>query len=67
VNGFLSGKDDGYDKDAIKNKVVPKDVEVYEINGPFFFAIADKLKDTIASIEVDSEGIHTENETCSGN
>ncbi|HSW60037.1 MAG TPA: sulfate permease [bacterium] len=49
---FDSGKDDGYDKDAIKNKVVPKDVEVYEINGPFFFAIADKLKDTIASIEV---------------
>jgi len=44
--------DDGYDADSIKNKVVPKDIEVYEINGPFFFGMADKLKDTVASIEV---------------
>lgn len=49
---FDKDKDDGYDKDSIRNKVIPKDVEVYEINGPFFFGMADKLKDTIASIEV---------------
>ncbi len=52
--GWLFDKNinDGYDADSIKNKTVPEDVEVYEINGPFFFGMADKLKDTIASIEV---------------
>ncbi|OGN64525.1 MAG: sodium-independent anion transporter [Chlamydiae bacterium RIFCSPHIGHO2_12_FULL_49_9] len=33
------------DPDAIENKIVPPNVEVYEINGPFFFGVADMLKD----------------------
>jgi sulfate permease, SulP family len=49
---FDRDTDDGYDADSIKSKVIPKDVEVYEINGPFFFGMADKLKDTVASIEI---------------
>jgi SulP family sulfate permease len=32
------------DADALSKKHVPEDVEVYEIGGPFFFGIADKLK-----------------------
>ena len=31
------------DKDGIDLKVVPKDVRVYEISGPLFFAVADKI------------------------
>lgn len=33
-----------WDQDAISRKEVPEGVEVYEINGPFFFGVADRLK-----------------------
>lgn len=61
------------DPDAIEKKNVPAGVEVYEINGPFFFGVADRLKDTLAELErppkvfilrmrhvpsVDASGIH---------
>lgn len=39
------------DKDAIFKKVVPEGVEVYEINGPFFFGVADRVKSILTSIE----------------
>ncbi|HLP84282.1 MAG TPA: SulP family inorganic anion transporter [Phycisphaerales bacterium] len=36
-------------KDATRLQAmeIPKGVEVFEINGPFFFAVADRLKDTL--------------------
>lgn len=37
------------DPDAISKKSVPQGVEVYEIQGPFFFGAADLLKDLMAS------------------
>lgn len=40
-----------YDPDAIDKKVVPHGVEVFEINGPFFFGIADILKNSLTDIE----------------
>lgn len=39
------------DPDAIAKKQVPSGVEVYEINGPFFFGVADTLKDVLKNIE----------------
>jgi sulfate permease, SulP family len=30
---------------------IPPGVEVYEINGPFFFGVADRLKDTLKTLE----------------
>lgn len=39
------------DPDAILKKDVPKGVEVYEINGPFFFGVADSLKDILHNLE----------------
>lgn len=39
------------DPDAITKKAVPQGVEVYEINGPLFFGIAEKLVDTITMLE----------------
>ena len=39
------------DKDAISHKNVPAGVEVYEVFGPLFFGVADKLKDTLLLME----------------
>lgn len=38
------------DPDAISKKQVPKGVEVYEIDGPFFFGVADCLKDVLQNL-----------------
>ncbi len=42
---------EGRDPDATANKQVPRGVKVFEINGPFFFGVADKLKDTLDNID----------------
>jgi SulP family sulfate permease len=34
------------DPNSLATRNIPPDVEVYEINGPFFFGVADRLKDT---------------------
>jgi SulP family sulfate permease len=54
----VSGDDDATDDsaefrdpDAIVARDVPEEVEVYEINGPFFFGVADRLKDTLMSLQ----------------
>jgi sulfate permease, SulP family len=39
--------DDAY---AITKKIVPKEVEVYEIDGPFFFGVADRLKNVLSEV-----------------
>ncbi len=61
------------DPNAIMRRAVPKGVEVYEINGPFFFGAAETFKDTIGRIagkpkvliirlrnvpSIDSTGLH---------
>jgi SulP family sulfate permease len=38
------------DSAAIYRRQVPPGVEVYEINGPFFFGAAEKFKETLASV-----------------
>jgi len=38
------------DAHAISKKIVPKDVEVYEIDGPFFFGVADRLKNVLSEV-----------------
>ena len=35
---------------AIYTRVIPRGVEVYEINGPFFFGAAEKFKDTLSEV-----------------
>lgn len=35
------------DRDSISRKEVPEGVEIYEINGPFFFGVADRLKNLL--------------------
>ncbi|MBK8946155.1 MAG: sulfate permease [Ignavibacteriae bacterium] len=36
---------------AIQNKIVPDGVEIYEINGPFFFGAANKFREVMNEIE----------------
>jgi SulP family sulfate permease len=38
------------DPDAISNKEVPAGVEVYEVDGPLFFGVADTLKDLLHDV-----------------
>lgn len=40
----------GADPMAIAARTVPKGVEVYEVNGPFFFGVADRVKDILSII-----------------
>ena len=44
-------EDEADDPNAITAREVPAGVEVYEINGPFFFGVADRLKDTLQGLE----------------
>ena len=39
------------DPNSLATRDVPGGVEVYEINGPFFFGVADRLKDTLKGLE----------------
>jgi sulfate permease, SulP family len=38
------------DPNAVSSRRIPKGVEVYEINGPFFFGAAERFKDTLARV-----------------
>jgi SulP family sulfate permease len=42
--------DEDLDPNAVSRRRIPKGVEVYEINGPFFFGAAELFKDTLARV-----------------
>ncbi|MFA5688356.1 MAG: sulfate permease [Kiritimatiellales bacterium] len=50
--GFLdpANDDDTGDPNALQNFTVPDGVEVFEINGPFFFGAASKFQDGLSTI-----------------
>ncbi len=47
---FMDSRPSGDKSGAIYTRVVPHGVEVYEINGPFFFGAAEKFKDTLSEV-----------------
>lgn len=47
---FQDAQQSGDVSGAIFRRRVPPGVEVYEINGPFFFGAAEKFKDTLAEV-----------------
>jgi len=51
VTSETSEEEDDNDPKAIKNYTIPKNVEVFEIKGPFFFGAAYKFKEAIAVME----------------
>jgi SulP family sulfate permease len=44
------GDDAESSQDAELRRRIPRDVDVYEINGPFFFGAAERFKDTISVV-----------------
>lgn len=48
---FLKEKEEGEDPWDIHLREVPKDVEVFEIQGPFFFAAVEKFKSSLFRID----------------
>jgi SulP family sulfate permease len=38
------------DPNGVRRRAIPSQVEVYEINGPFFFGAAETFKDTLAQV-----------------
>ncbi|OGX08880.1 MAG: sodium-independent anion transporter [Omnitrophica WOR_2 bacterium GWA2_47_8] len=44
-------EEDVVDENRISQKDIPEGIEVFEINGPFFFGATDKFKDTIRGLE----------------
>lgn len=70
----LADEEESYDPNAINNREVPESVEVFEVNGPFFFGAASTFKDAMHVIEeppkvriirmrnvpaIDATGLHT--------
>ncbi|MFN0134011.1 MAG: SulP family inorganic anion transporter [Phycisphaerales bacterium] len=51
AQGQESQAADPKDPGEVRAKRVPAGVEVFEINGPFFFGVADRLKDTLNQFE----------------
>jgi SulP family sulfate permease len=47
----LEDEEDKPDPNAIDKKNIPEGVEVFEINGPFFFGAAKKFKDEMSIVE----------------
>jgi SulP family sulfate permease len=45
-----SGDEDERDPNSLRRRMIPPGVEVYEINGPFFFGAAEKFKETITDL-----------------
>lgn len=43
------------DPDSLRGRIIPEQVQVFEINGPFFFGAADKFKNALTSINRPSE------------
>jgi len=48
----LKDRDDDYDDPgSMRTRILPEGVEIYEINGPFFFGAASKFKDSMHIVE----------------
>ncbi|MFI5237069.1 MAG: SulP family inorganic anion transporter [Ignavibacteriales bacterium] len=47
----LKDEEEVVDVNSIQNKKVPDGVEVFEINGPFFFGAVSKFRDTVRIVE----------------
>lgn len=43
-------EDEDSDPNAVRRRRVPKGVEVYEVNGPFFFGAAEAFKETLTAV-----------------
>ncbi len=47
----LEDEEEHVDQNSIDNKLIPEGVEVYEVNGPFFFGAASKFAESVRIVE----------------
>ena len=50
VTQLLQDEEEGDDPSALNRRVIPQGVEVFEIDGPFFFGAADKFKSALSEV-----------------
>lgn len=82
ISPLYFSKDDSIEnkeanQESIEQSAIPKGIEIYEITGPLFFGLADKLKDILSNIKfppkvfilrmrqvpvIDATGMHALNE-----
>ncbi len=73
IHSYEDEDEENDDPDATSKKIIPSDVEVYEIKGPLFFGVAEKLLDILSLFQekprvfilrlryvpmIDSAGLH---------
>jgi SulP family sulfate permease len=51
ITQMLNDENDSEDLNPLSTRVIPSGVEVFEINGPFFFGAADKFKNALREME----------------
>lgn len=51
IKGVYIDEEDRDDPDALSRKIIPPSVEVYEINGPFFFGMVSTFLETMSNVE----------------
>jgi SulP family sulfate permease len=50
ISGQFTDREEAADPGAVALRTVPKDVDIYEIDGPFFFGAAESFKSVVASV-----------------
>ena len=52
ISATVSGNGEGSGSEALspRRQMIPADVEIYEISGPFFFGAAEKFKDALGQV-----------------
>jgi len=50
IEAITSEMSDENEETPVAGRAIPDDVQIYEVNGPFFFGAADKLKDVMTEI-----------------
>ena len=50
INGIVQDEEEQEDINSLSRRVIPDNVEVFEINGPFFFGAADKFKNALSQV-----------------
>ena len=51
IREIASEEEESEDPGSLRRRHIPGEVEVFEVNGPFFFGAADKFKNAISQVE----------------
>ncbi len=51
INGIVQDEEEQEDLNSLSRRIIPDNVEVFEVNGPFFFGAADKFKSALCQVQ----------------